>query len=356
MNKTRIALKIGMVLLVLAAYTVPAVAEADVYFDPDPSTIGVGETATIQLMWHVDANESGARSFQIGIDFDPSIVNVTEVSNPWFIHPYMNYWDPFSAAIYYNDPVLAPTGGAIWIVGSKPSCWEPSPITVPIVNLTIVGVSAGTGSLQITHEIRAEPTVMWSMLTNCTGEIDPDKITWTNGTVGCMGSPEIFEKELVLGWNLISLPLTPVNNSTSAVLGNDTIGYDVVYRYDADATAKQFVDVTTSTMDPGIGYFVNVTTAGTWNYTGTAYTSMNIDLKQGLNCIGWVNTSADLPAAMTSISGNYRYVAEWDADDSKYGVYDANAPAGMPEFIGFTTIARGDGYWIVAKEDCTLIV
>jgi hypothetical protein len=167
-----------------------------------------------------------------------------------------------------------------------------------------------------------------------------------------VGLPETFEKELVSGWNLISLPLTPVDNSTSAVLGNDTIEYNAVYRY--NATAKQFE--CPSTMDPGIGYFVNVTTAGTWNYTGTAYTSMNIDLKQGLNCIGWVNTSANLQDAMSSISGNYRYVAGWDADDSKYEVYDANAPAGVPEFIDFTTMERGNGYWIAAKEDCTLNV
>ncbi|MEA3324982.1 MAG: hypothetical protein U9Q37_07585 [Euryarchaeota archaeon] len=355
MNKTRIALEIGMVLLVLAAYTVPVVAEADVYFDPDPSTIGIGETATIQLMWHVDANESGARSFQIGIDFDSSVVNVTEVHNPCTVESggtcYAWQWPTYSDFIYYDDPIMAPIGGFIWTTGSKPACYG-APITVPIINLTVVGVSAGTCPLIITHEIRAEPSWGWSLLTNCTDEIDPDKITWTNGTVECVGLPETFEKELVLGWNLISLPLTPVDNSTSAVLGNGTFGYNVVYRY--DATAKLFE--CPSTMDPGIGYFVNVTTAGTWNYTGTAYTSMTIDLKQGLNCIGWVNTSADLPDAMSSISGNYRYVAGWDADDSKYGVYDANAPVGVPEFIDFTTMARGNGYWIAAKEDCTLNV
>jgi hypothetical protein len=177
--------------------------------------------------------------------------------------------------------------------------------------------------------------------------LDPE-----NGTFTHIGIPESFEKELVPGWNLISLPLTPVDNSTSAVLGNDTIAYDVVYRY--DATAKQFE--CPSTMDPGIGYFVNVTTAGNWSYTGTAYTSMSVELKQGLNCIGWVNASANLPDAMSSISGDYRYVAGWDADDSKYGVYDANAPAGVPEFIDFVTMGRGNGYWIAAEEDCTLNV
>ena len=356
MNSKRIVFGIGMALVILAAFTAPAVADS-VYFDPDPSTIGVGETATIQLMWQVDNNVGGdkARAFQVGIDFDPSVVNVTEAYNPCTVAfggtCYQWQWPTFNAFRYYDNLTLAPMGGSLWTTGDLPTCCDSA--TVPIINLTVVGVSAGTGPLIITREIRAEPTVMMSKLTNCTPET-VDNVTWVNGTVGCMGPIEIFKKDLVLGWNLISLPLTPVDNSTSAVLGNDTIAYDAVFRYDADATAKQFE--CPSTMDPGIGYFVNVTTAGTWEYTGMSYTSMNIELKQGLNCIGWVNTSADLPGAMSSISDNYRYVAGWDADDSKYEVYDANAPAGVPEFIDFTTMERGNGYWIAAKEDCTLNV
>jgi len=350
MNKTRIALGIGIVLVVLAAYTSPAAADADVYFDPDPSTIGIGETATIQLMWHVDANECGARSFQIGIDFDPSVVNITEVSNPYlFSWGGTDYyqWDVYFSHIYRDDPVMAPMGGGIWTTGSHPACYN-SPTTVPIGNFTMVGVSAGTCPLIFTFENRAVPSIMYSALTNCTDEIDDDRITWTNGKVGCVGLLEPFEKELVSGWNLISLPLTPDDNSTSAVLSSISGKYDAVFRY--DVTAKEFEVVTDGTMDSGIGYFVNVTTAGTWSYMGRC-TSISVDLKPGLNCVGWGNTSEDISDALSPISGNYTYAARWNADNPKYEVYDANAPI---EFIDFETMERGNGYWIAAKENCML--
>jgi len=160
--------------------------------------------------------------------------------------------------------------------------------------------------------------------------------------------PETFTKSLPLGWNLISLPLTPLDNSTSAVLGNDTIAYDAVKRY--DTATHQFEDVTT--MDPGTGYFVHVTTAGDWTYEGTAYTSISATLSTGLNCVGWTNeTGSALPGALSSIDGSYRYVARWNAGTQSYEVYLPDAPA---VFSDFATMDRGEGYFIAATADCTL--
>ena len=158
---------------------------------------------------------------------------------------------------------------------------------------------------------------------------------------------ETFTKSLPLGWNLISLPLTPLDNSTGAVLGNDTIEYDAAKSY--NAATHQFEDATT--MDPGTGYFVHVTTAGTWEYEGTAYTSMTADLSQGLNMVGWTNTNADLPGALSSIDGTYRYVARWDAGTQSYEIYLPGAP---DVFNDFATMERGEGYFIAATAECTL--
>ena len=156
---------------------------------------------------------------------------------------------------------------------------------------------------------------------------------------------ETFTKPLAFGWNLISLPLTPTDNSVSVVLNG--VSQDAVKSY--NAATHQFEDATT--MDPGIGYFVHVTTEGDWVYEGTAYTSMTVGLSQGLNCVGWTNTSADLPDALLSIDGNYRYVAHWDATSQSYEVYEPNAPA---VFNDFTTMERGEGYFIAATAGCTL--
>ena len=159
---------------------------------------------------------------------------------------------------------------------------------------------------------------------------------------------ENFTKTLPEGWNLISLPLTPLDNSTSAVLGNDTIAYDAAKSY--NAATHQFEDATT--MDPGIGYFVNVTTSGIWEYEGTAYPPISATLSTGLNCVGWTNeTGSALPGALSSIDGSYRYVAHWDAGTQSYEVYLPDAPA---VFSDFTTMDRGEGYFIAATAGCTL--
>ena len=156
---------------------------------------------------------------------------------------------------------------------------------------------------------------------------------------------ENFTKSLPAGWNLISLPLTPTDNSVSAVLLG--VSQNAVKSY--NVTTHQFENATT--MDPGTGYFVHVTTAGTWSYEGTAYESMTTSLSHGLNMVGWTNTSADLPGALDSISGSYRYVAHWDATSQSYEVYEPNAPA---VFNDFTTMERGEGYFIAATSGCML--
>ena len=169
-----------------------------------------------------------------------------------------------------------------------------------------------------------------------------------NGTFTC-GAPaeETFSKDLYEGWNLISLPLTPSDNSTSSVLASVWDNVSAVYKY--NATSKQFESA--STMDPGEGYFVYVTQNCTWTYNGTPYTSMSIELKKGLNMVGWLNCSEDITDALSSIAGDYWYVARWNAIERKFEVYNPVAP---PVFNDFTTIERGEGYFISMKSDGTL--
>ena len=160
---------------------------------------------------------------------------------------------------------------------------------------------------------------------------------------------ETFSKDLVEGWNLVSLPLEPWDNSTSVVLSSMSGKYDAVYSY--NAATKQFEDVMTGTMDPGIGYFVHVTSAGTWTYTGTPYTDMSVPLEPGLNMIGWLNCSKPIGDALSSIAGNYWYVARWNATSQKFETYNPVAPS---EFNDFNTMERGEGYFISMKGAGTL--
>ena len=172
-------------------------------------------------------------------------------------------------------------------------------------------------------------------------EISSDIKTCMDVTVSeVIPETDTFTKSLPLGWNLISLPLTALDSSTSAVLSG--VSQDAVKQYNANT--KTFADATT--MAPGIGYFVHVTTAGDWEYEGTPVSSTSPGLKTGLNMIGVPNCTMSVGDAMGS--ADYRYVARWNADDQKYEVYNPNAPAA---FYGFTTMTAGEGYFVSAKSD-----
>jgi len=368
MDNKRMVLGIGMILVVLAAFTTSASAGAIVYFynpddpnnpgDPIDVQLEIGEIVTIQIMGDVDESTSGIILHQTGVDYDPSVINIT-FSQPAIMPPYAYWWSQYFGGTYWSDET-APLGAYIWMVGTQrnnPSCYTRAsnpPLPAPFANLTIECVGAGISPLIFTHEIRHEPTIGSSLFADCSGDMIPDEtITWCNDVISG-GTPETFATSLDLGWNLISLPLIPSDSSTSAVLGNGdcTIVYDEVYSY--DASSNQFVDVTSGTMETGVGYFVDVTTAGTWSYEGFGDESLDIELSQGLNCVGWTNTSADLPGALDSIAGDYRYVACWNTAEQKYEVYDPVGAGEGPEFIDFTPMERGVGYFIAATTGCTL--
>ena len=326
MNKTtRITLRIGILLLVLVVLAAPpAMAQNTVYFDPDPSCAAPGETTTV-TMWLNSSD--GCTGFDADIYFDPSVVDISGTAGDF---PYM-----FTCS---HKGTFVRVGGMTDDAEDLPAGnWKLAVFTLE-ANATCSGTSA------LEHDAAHHG------LYNSWMDDLPNQ-TWIDGT---FESTETFEKELVEGWNLISLPLTPKDsNSTDAVLSSMSGKYDAVYKYNAET--DKFESVTTGTVEPGIGYFVNVTTADTWSYEGTAYASMTVDLKQGLNLVGWTSTNTSLPDALNSIAGKYNYVAQWDTT-SGYEVYDANAPDGVSEFIDFTTMERGSGYWIVAKEGYTLNV
>ena len=160
---------------------------------------------------------------------------------------------------------------------------------------------------------------------------------------------QMFSKDFYVGWNLISLPLTSSDNSASSVLASvwEYLSAGAVYTYNAET--KKFESA--ATMNPSMGYFVYVTSDCTWEYSGTPYTSISTELEQGLNMVGWLNCPKDIGEALSSISGDYYYVARWNAAAQKFEVYNPAAPSA---FNDFTTMDQGTGYFISARQDCTL--
>ena len=270
--------------------------------------------------------------WQVDIHFDLSCVNITNVDFTGCPYP-MTQWHwlgPDGHGGYY-----------VRVMGSRILGNYQPPGIHKLATLTLHGMSPSycVSDIWFDNNLVSDP------------DNQPVQNSYTDGTFTCMAPQETFSKELVEGWNLISLPLTNTTNMTVAnIMSSISSKYDALYRY--DASIHSWVALSSSdTMENGVGYFIHMTSAGIWTYSGSAYTAMDIALEPGLNMVGWVNTSADLPDALNSIAGNYRYVAKWNATAQSYEVYVAGAP---PAFNDFTMMERGEGYFIVATTNCTL--
>jgi len=344
--------RIGMVLTVFAVLTgiatTPALAHVDVYFSPEPSTLdlAVGENVTLQVIADVDANETSLRSFQVGLDFNPNVVNISAESPckiyapPWGCWEY--WWNDTWRAVQYDGGRY---GRWQWMTGANKKGWN-APITVPIANLTIERVAPGPMFLDISprefvHEVRVGSDGGRSALFDKQGnEISENRITWH----------DTFERKLYAGWNLISLPFEPEDNSTSSVLASvwDNVT-EPVYKY--NATTKQFESVTT--MEPGVGYFVYLTSDDYWVYNGTEkYDEMNIWLEPGLNMIGALCWPKNVSDVLTS--GDHWYATTFNASEQKYN--DTFNPVAPDVFNRLTKMEPGAGYFISAKQGCWLNV
>ena len=358
MNSKRIVLGIGIALLVVAVFTAHAAAHR-AYFVPQHSNATTGNTTTMDLYVEIDAGET-LLSAQVQTQFDTTHAMVTE---NYLLCQYVDPTGPdqYCWVNFYGN-LDNERNGYVWSTmyatqeskqwdppGPDPYGWywvEPDdglihgPATVPAG--TYVIEAYGTPDVSpFNFGFENKPSgctiCQKTMFLNELGyELD---INWENGTFTHEGDipSETFTKSLVTGWNLISLPLTPTDNSVGVVLSG--VSLDAVKQYNANT--KTFADATT--MAPGTGYFVHVTTAGDWEYEGTPVSSTSPGLTAGLNMIGVPNCTMSVGDAMGS--ADYRYVARWNADDQKYEVYNPSAPVA---FHGFTTMTAGEGYFVSA--------
>jgi len=333
---------IGIGLMVLIIFSGTAMADTVMYLEPSDITCNQGDEVS-DIWVYMDSTEE-VTYFQLHLKYSEGevvdIVNITssiEGTNPdWIL--WDSYWKNGSSDIPnigHNYLFVTATLLSSYVTGEK----------IEMAKISVKGLNPGEMPLEILTEdevtMQGDPTEM--------GDITGTKIPFTriNGSFTCTGPAETFDKTLVPGWNLVSLPLTPDDNGVSTVLNSITGNYDAVKSY--NTAINDFEDPTT--MNPGTGYFIHMTAEDTWSYEGQAFNSMSESLTTGLNCVGWVNTSTSLPGALSSI--DYRYVSRWNANDQEYEVYDVNAPT--TGFNDFDVMERGEGYFIAATADGSLI-
>jgi len=333
--KSRIAL-IGTLTIVLTVFAISTALATEFYLVPDDSSVrGYGNTTQVQLRINATQEIQGVK---VTILYDPKCACITDFT-------FDPEWEDMTRASYPGEYII--------------TAYNLDEYGIP-VNLSVGDYLIGN------YTIRCNST------TSCVTDLifassSPHSPTWAtdiwaigvphvpfttdNGTFTCSQEveEETFSRDLVKGWNLISLPLSPSDNRTSAVLASVWENVSAVYKF--NATSKQFESVVDKTMEPGEGYFVYVTQNCTWTYSGTPYTSMSIELKKGLNMVGWLNCSKDITDALSSIAGDYWYVAKWNAEEQKFEVYNPVAP---PVFNDFNTMERGEGYFISMKSEGAL--
>jgi len=324
---------VGILTIVLAVFAVssavalpiPEGKQAIIWFEPDSSSAVPGESITVQLWVNTSVQLEGWADW---IYFDPNVVNITNAD--------------YTGSAFPSETVWANFGNYVKVAGMDENLCEPNTGELLLVTLTLEGINPGTS--QLYHS--PDNIEIYDCYDNFVNSI------WVHGNFTCTAPEETFSKELVEGWNLISLPLYNATDMTVANIIDKSLSgkYDALYRY--DAVNKSWVAMGSSdVMENSIGYFIHMTENGTWTYNGSAYTDMDISLQPGLNMIGWLNCSKDISNALSSIEGDYWYIARWNATAQKFEVYNPVAP---PAFNDFTTMERGESYFISMKSAGTL--
>jgi len=327
MNKTkRIAFGIGMALAVLAAFTASAAADYNIYHlvPQDGNCTGAGCNVTVSVMLNTSLNN--ITGGQYSIDFDPSVVNITGAVKGDDWPAGFNFWHE-GDYVFMNFIDFWNTYG---------------PGDLEIAKMTVQCEAPGISPLEFNDH---PPDDNVRVLTS--GGYVPHTVE--NGTFTCTGPSETFTKSLAKGWNLISLPLTNATDMTVANIIDASLSgsYDALYKY--DASAHNFVPLSSSdTMENGVGYFIHMTSADTWTYTGMAYKQMNVSLEPGLNMIGWLNCSENISDALSYIDGEYWYATTFNASEQKYT--DTFNPVAPDVFNRLTKMEPGVGYFISAKQ------
>jgi len=101
-------------------------------------------------------------------------------------------------------------------------------------------------------------------------------------------SEELVEVHLSLqaGWNMVSVPVMPADDSASTVFP----GVAGIFAW--NATSRDYYAPTV--IDPEQGYWVAVTETTTLTINGTPLQTWTSDIKAGWNMIGSVNTTASI--------------------------------------------------------------
>jgi hypothetical protein len=158
------------------------------------------------------------------------------------------------------------------------------------------------------------------------------------------------------GWNLISLPVVPGDNTLQSVLASVWDNVNSVWAYDPNPGWQRYVVNGPSflndlaNMEQGKGYWVDMDSTVTLTITGETITNTSVALKQGWNLVGYnYQEVRDRDTALASIAGFCNSIWNYDSETGQWLRY----VEGAPDFLNnLNELEPGRGYWIDVSQDC----
>ena len=184
---------------------------------------------------------------------------------------------------------------------------------------------------------------------SCTLEVHTSTAIGKSLDCNSQNYQDSFTLKLDKGWNLISIPMQPENNSINFVLAPidgkylDVAAWNGKWIYRSYAYGDWFGDL--SEIEVGRGYWLNMKENANLTIEGTIVSNLDIPLKKGWNLVGM---PALEPVPLPELNINYKDIATYE---NKW-IYRSYAYGDW--FGDLSELAAGNGYWVNVNEDGSL--
>ncbi|BBO84831.1 hypothetical protein DSCO28_53970 [Desulfosarcina ovata subsp. sediminis] len=161
---------------------------------------------------------------------------------------------------------------------------------------------------------------------------------------------------LKVGWNMVSLPLEPINNNIVDLIESIYDKVDSIWAYDASSgdylsMDKSMPDFLWSlrSLESTTGYWFVMNEETSFKYNGD-FQSNTMQLSSGWNLVGVKDLKTkDLSESIADISEYVESIWYYDAAEGIYVSYDVTLPSYLNSLF---TIEPGNAYWFVMSSEC----